>query len=337
MENGTSNRHSGKSINIKLLSKKVITIAVIALATLVFLIVLLATRGKTVPKYDIQIDKEKNGQIITNCDAIEGNLATSYCKAVTITGKTLLDEDSILLYKHDYSPSAGNQLDVSDYELKNMSSQDKKVALNDAAISLNKYVKANGTFAITTDTNSISNTDKTDKEIIDVSLMLYNVKSHNTVAIKDLKILYILTDKDKAFRSSQLIKLNAYEDSKPADIPSTTGTSSSPTATAVPKSATVAPKTSNSSTPPPNSTTNDNLILEAEATCKEYAQSYFGVQDINMSYDQSSIRRINPDGSILIKAKIADSQGAFHRQKPLGTMECTTEKTGMRVINFITY
>lgn len=92
-----------------------------------------------------------------------------------------------------------------------------------------------------------------------------------------------------------------------------------------------------SSTQPTTSQTDEDALFEAEVTCKEHAESYYGVKDINIHYDQSSIRRRNPDGTLLIKANIADSQGAFRPEKPLGTMECTTTPDGMRVTNFITY
>lgn len=81
----------------------------------------------------------------------------------------------------------------------------------------------------------------------------------------------------------------------------------------------------------------DDSIFEAEITCQEYAEQYFGVKDINISYDQSSIKRKNPDGSILIKVNIADSQGLFRPAKPLGVMECTTSGDGMRVQQFVSY
>ncbi len=94
-------------------------------------------------------------------------------------------------------------------------------------------------------------------------------------------------------------------------------------------------KQTNTTTPSSNS--DEDVLFEAEVTCQEYAESYFGVKDVNMHYDQASIRRKQPDGTLLIKAKIADSQGAFRPEKPLGTMECTTDGTGMQVIDFITY
>ena len=81
----------------------------------------------------------------------------------------------------------------------------------------------------------------------------------------------------------------------------------------------------------------DDSIFEAEITCQEYAESYFGAKDINIHHDQSSIKRKNPDGSILIKVNIADSQGLLRPEKPLGTMECTTTVDGMRVTKFLVY
>ena len=78
-------------------------------------------------------------------------------------------------------------------------------------------------------------------------------------------------------------------------------------------------------------------ILEAEITCQEYAQKQLEVEDINISYDQSSIKKKQADGTIIIKVNIADSQGLIHQEKPLGIMECTTDATGMKVNNFINY
>lgn len=88
---------------------------------------------------------------------------------------------------------------------------------------------------------------------------------------------------------------------------------------------------------PKTYTPQDDSIFEAEITCQQYAQRYFNVEDINISYDQSSIKRKNPDGSILIKVSIADSRGAFSQQKPLGIMECTTGSNGLQVSSFNTY
>ena len=88
---------------------------------------------------------------------------------------------------------------------------------------------------------------------------------------------------------------------------------------------------------PKTYTLQDDSIFEAEITCQQYAERYFNVEDINISYDQSSIKRKNPDGSILIKVNIADSRGAFSQQKPLGIMECTTGSDGMRVSSFNAY
>ena len=78
-------------------------------------------------------------------------------------------------------------------------------------------------------------------------------------------------------------------------------------------------------------------IFEAEITCQEYAQKQLKVEDINISYDQSSIKKTQTDGTIIIKVTIADSRGLFHEEKPLGIMECTTDATGMKVNNFINY
>jgi len=80
-----------------------------------------------------------------------------------------------------------------------------------------------------------------------------------------------------------------------------------------------------------------DAILEAEVTCQQYAEAYFKVKDINISYDQSSIRRQNPDGTILIKANIADANGWLGAQKPLGVMECTTVGNGLEVLSFRVY
>ena len=78
-------------------------------------------------------------------------------------------------------------------------------------------------------------------------------------------------------------------------------------------------------------------ILEAEVTCQEYAQKQLKVEDININYDQSSIKKKQADSTIIIKVNIADSRGLLHEEKPLGIMECTTDSTGMKVNNFINY
>jgi len=80
-----------------------------------------------------------------------------------------------------------------------------------------------------------------------------------------------------------------------------------------------------------------DALLEAEVTCQQHAEKYFGVKDINISYDQSSIRRANPDGTLLVKANIADANGVFGAQKPLGVMECTTTADGMTATAFRVY
>jgi hypothetical protein len=81
----------------------------------------------------------------------------------------------------------------------------------------------------------------------------------------------------------------------------------------------------------------DDSIFEAEITCQEYAEIYFRVKDVNIIDSQASIKRKNPDGSILIKSVIADSQGLLRPAKPLGVMECTTSGDGMRVQQFVNY
>lgn len=86
-----------------------------------------------------------------------------------------------------------------------------------------------------------------------------------------------------------------------------------------------------------SSTSVDDPVFEAEVTCKQHAEKQLLVNDINVGYDQSSIKRKNPDGTILIKANIADSQGLWRQQKPLGIMECTTDSTGMLVTSFLNY
>lgn len=70
--------------------------------------------------------------------------------------------------------------------------------------------------------------------------------------------------------------------------------------------------------PATSSTAVDDPVFEAEVTCKQHAEKQLLVEDINMGYNQSSIKRKNPDGTILIKANIADSQGLWRQQKPLG-------------------
>lgn len=95
------------------------------------------------------------------------------------------------------------------------------------------------------------------------------------------------------------------------------------------------PKPTTSVSPSP--TQADDTLFEAEITCQEYAENQFGVNDINISYDQSSIKRKNADGTIIIKVNIADSKGLLQPQKPLGIMECTTDSTGMKVTNFLNY
>lgn len=81
----------------------------------------------------------------------------------------------------------------------------------------------------------------------------------------------------------------------------------------------------------------ENVLSEAEVTCQQYAEKLLLVKDINIHYDQSSIRRQQPDGNLLIKVNIADSQGFWRQEKPLGIMECTTNPTGMLVLNFERY
>lgn len=81
----------------------------------------------------------------------------------------------------------------------------------------------------------------------------------------------------------------------------------------------------------------ENVLSEAEVTCQQYAEKLFLVKDINIHYDQSSIRRQQPDGNLLIKVNIADSQGFWRQEKPLGIMECTTNPTGMVILNFEHY
>jgi hypothetical protein len=94
-------------------------------------------------------------------------------------------------------------------------------------------------------------------------------------------------------------------------------------------------ETANPATPPSNP--DDDLLFEAEITCIRYAETYFGVKDVNINYDQASIKRKQADGTLLIKANIADSQGFFRPEKPLGMMECTTSADGISVIGFLTY
>lgn len=85
------------------------------------------------------------------------------------------------------------------------------------------------------------------------------------------------------------------------------------------------------------SPSDSDAIFEAAITCQEYAESYFKVKDVNISHDQSTIERKQDNGTILIKANIADSQGTLRQEKPLGTMECTASVDGMTVTNFLAY
>lgn len=80
-----------------------------------------------------------------------------------------------------------------------------------------------------------------------------------------------------------------------------------------------------------------DLLLEAEVSCKQYAEVYFRVSDINIKYNQSSIKRKEPNGTLLIKANISDSRGAWKPDVPLGVMECITDSSGMSVLSFISY
>jgi hypothetical protein len=80
-----------------------------------------------------------------------------------------------------------------------------------------------------------------------------------------------------------------------------------------------------------------DLLFEAEITCQQYAEVYFRVSDINIKYNQSSIKRKEPNGTLLIKANISDSRGAWKPDVPLGVMECITDSSGMSVVSFISY
>lgn len=80
-----------------------------------------------------------------------------------------------------------------------------------------------------------------------------------------------------------------------------------------------------------------DLLVNAEASCLQYAESYFKVKNVNIHYGQSSIKRKNPDGTVTIKANIADSQGLLRPEKQLGTMECNTSGDGLRVASFKVY
>lgn len=107
-----------------------------------------------------------------------------------------------------------------------------------------------------------------------------------------------------------------------------------PEAQEKPTETTAEPEAPPAETPAPP---RDDSIFEAEITCQEYAEQYFRVKDINIIDGPASIKRKNPDGSILIKVNIADSQGFLRPAKPLGTMECTTSGNGMRVVSFSNY
>lgn len=80
-----------------------------------------------------------------------------------------------------------------------------------------------------------------------------------------------------------------------------------------------------------------DALIEAQAACAQYAELTLNVKDVNISYTQSSIRKRNDDGTVLIKANIAEDKGWFKSDIPLGIMECTTDSTGTKVINFLHY
>jgi hypothetical protein len=69
-------------------------------------------------------------------------------------------------------------------------------------------------------------------------------------------------------------------------------------------------------------------------TCARYAERLYKVKDVNVHFNYSSIKRRQDDGSLLIKANIADSQGISRPEKPIGIMECVTDPTGMTVRDF---
>lgn len=81
----------------------------------------------------------------------------------------------------------------------------------------------------------------------------------------------------------------------------------------------------------------NGIVIEAQAACAQYAEIMLGVKDINISYNQSSIKRQNADGTVLLKANIAEDRGFLRSDQPLGIMECTTSADGMRVLHFTSY
>jgi hypothetical protein len=83
-----------------------------------------------------------------------------------------------------------------------------------------------------------------------------------------------------------------------------------------------------------NAVADEDALLDAEMTCARYAERLYKVKDVNVHFNYSSIKRRQDDGSLLIKANIADSQGISRPEKPIGIMECVTDPTGMTVRDF---
>lgn len=185
------------------------------------------------------------------------------------------------------------------------------------------------------DTNSFEKGVDTDESVIlrnnvlKKNVVETNIKVHYKLTVKDIaQIKQIYSDwkvaEEKRVTQERADKLAQEEAKKKSDEEN--------------KAADNVEQNKQENTPKiPSTNPNEDALFEADITCQEYAESYFGVKDVNVHYDQSSIRRKNADGTLLIKANIADSQGAFKPEKPLGTMECTTDSTGMQVINFIAY
>lgn len=197
------------------------------------------------------------------------------------------------------------------------------------------------------DTNPVIKVDNLSGETINTDSKNYrlNFKNENYVAGQNVKVF--INDKDNLFvnhtgngkyytdlalkegSNSVKILVGSYEESAKKFAISLK--------LPVPEAQVSAPQPAETKKEPSTVPAVDDSIFEAEITCQEHAESYFNVDNINISYDQSSIKRKNPDGTVLIKANIADSQGAFRQQKPLGTMECSTSSDGMRVISFRNY
>lgn len=225
---------SAKRTPIKIPSKKLLIIGLVVVAALILALLLHGTGSKV--NYTITVNNEKNGQVVTDCNATVDNLASSICQPITLTGKVVLDENSVLMFKSDYRPGDGIALDVPDQQFGSLNTIDKEAALEKAPLSLNKFVNKDGSFSIKLDdaySEIISNDDKNSSAKEDRSLIIYNVKTNMAVATKDLQVVYKYTDKDKALMATQLVQLNNYEATKPAETQSQTPTATTPKDTQV--------------------------------------------------------------------------------------------------------